>query len=83
MPHRSNKRPPKKKPPQEETGRERQYLNAVLKAEVAATIELVDGSELEGQVASFSAESVELRLASGETQLLRKAMIRTISVIEP
>jgi RNA chaperone Hfq len=83
MPHRSKKRPPKKKPPQEDTGRERQYLNAVLKAEVAATIELVDGSKLEGYVASFGEESVELRLAGGKTQLLLKETIRTISVIEP
>ena len=75
-------RPPKKKPPQEATGRERQFLNAALKQGSRVTLQTRDGEEISGTIAEFSEPAIELVLDNGEQHRIQKSSLRWVNVVQ-
>jgi len=72
-------RPPeRRKPPEEATGLERKFLDQQMKSGARVRIELIDGSQDEGTVASFNDGTVELDTKDGRGLTLRKSQIRYI-----
>ena len=74
-----HQRPPeRRKPPEEATGLERKFLDQQLKSGARVRVELIDGSQDEGTVASFNDGAVELDTNDRRRLTLRKSQIRYI-----
>jgi len=72
----------RRKPPQEETGEERQFLHAQLKSGDRLTVELIDGSRTCGVIRKYTEDTIELQTEDRTGVLLQKSRIRLIEVDE-